>query len=331
MTMAAAPYHHDQASAMTTTSRRKRRSFHDAVYYLVESADPAILAWVPNSAVYAFRIINLHRFVSEILPYWEIKDFRRFQEELYRHGFHRQAEHVYVHSMLRFRPQPLTCQTLGMKRSMGYSSEDRISPTGIADILRYMNKKPRRENPPRRRQTFSGCVPTLMRHTPGILPPLDEMLRRNRASQAPWTTDATPLQPTRARPVRSHTMPTTLSHDAATTETLRLHNTPAFLSSLYEMLGAGHDDIIRWSQAGTAFEICNADRLARELLPKYFRHGKFASFQRQLNMYGFRKWPKAQARTRTYSHDEFLQHQVHRLVNIKRGSKHNLYLISKTS
>ena len=42
-------------------------------------------------------------------------------------------------------------------------------------------------------------------------------------------------------------------------------------------------------QAGR-IEVHNPHRLASEVLHKYFRHSKFASFQRQLNYFGFRKF-----------------------------------------
>jgi hypothetical protein len=44
--------------------------------------------------------------------------------------------------------------------------------------------------------------------------------------------------------------------------------------------------LIAWSYAGTSFIVADASELAREVLPKYFRHNNFASFVRQLNMYG---------------------------------------------
>lgn len=62
---------------------------------------------------------------------------------------------------------------------------------------------------------------------------------------------------------------------------------PEFLYQLTKMLTDDHRDIIEWSNA--KIEVHNPHRLESEVLNKYFRHSKYASFQRQLNYFGFRK------------------------------------------
>ncbi len=43
---------------------------------------------------------------------------------------------------------------------------------------------------------------------------------------------------------------------------------------------------IVWNGTGTSFSVCNIERFARDILPLYFKHNNYASFVRQLNMYG---------------------------------------------
>jgi heat shock transcription factor, other eukaryote len=48
-------------------------------------------------------------------------------------------------------------------------------------------------------------------------------------------------------------------------------------------------DFIRWSDDGNSFIVLDEDEFARRLIPELFKHNKYASFVRQLNMYGFHK------------------------------------------
>lgn len=47
--------------------------------------------------------------------------------------------------------------------------------------------------------------------------------------------------------------------------------------------------IIRWDKTGSFICVLSVPRLESLVLPIYFRHSKFSSFVRQLNMYGFSK------------------------------------------
>ena len=66
------------------------------------------------------------------------------------------------------------------------------------------------------------------------------------------------------------------------------HNTVAeFLYQLTKILTDDNKEIIEWSNG--RIEVHDPPRLAKEVLHRYFRHSKYASFQRQLNYFGFRK------------------------------------------
>ena len=48
-------------------------------------------------------------------------------------------------------------------------------------------------------------------------------------------------------------------------------------------------DLSQLQRSAGKIEVHSPHRLESEVLHKYFRHSKFASFQRQLNYFGFRK------------------------------------------
>lgn len=58
---------------------------------------------------------------------------------------------------------------------------------------------------------------------------------------------------------------------------------------LYHILEVEEPTVITWTSTGRAFGIQDMARFRSEVLPTHFKHDKFSSFQRQLNLYGFRK------------------------------------------
>ena len=74
---------------------------------------------------------------------------------------------------------------------------------------------------------------------------------------------------------------------------LRVKNgLPAFLNKLYSMINSPETDPwVHWNDNGESFIIPNSQALAEQVLGHHFKHNNFASFVRQLNMYGFHKIP----------------------------------------
>ena len=102
----------------------------------------------------------------------------------------------------------------------------------------------------------------------------------------------------------------------STASTLNNTSVPEFLYQLTKMLTENNNDVIEWSHGKIELsivlmlsidliprypltfrasritgriEVHSPQKLESDVLKKYFRHSKFASFQRQLNYFGFRK------------------------------------------
>ncbi|CAK5279560.1 unnamed protein product [Mycena citricolor] len=75
----------------------------------------------------------------------------------------------------------------------------------------------------------------------------------------------------------------------------QLTRIPAFLNKIYEMVNDDRtNNLIEWSPSGDTFYVYDQEKFAMEVLPRWFKHKNFASFVRQLNMYGFHKIPHLQ-------------------------------------
>lgn len=65
---------------------------------------------------------------------------------------------------------------------------------------------------------------------------------------------------------------------------------PAFVMKLWTMVNdPNNHDLITWFHDGLSFLVTNRELFVQKILPKYFKHSNFASFVRQLNMYGWHK------------------------------------------
>ena len=101
-----------------------------------------------------------------------------------------------------------------------------------------------------------------------------------------------------------------------------------FPCKLYNMLEheVASKDVITWLPQGQAFKVFNVKEFEAHLLPKFFKHSKIASFQRQLNLYGFKRIVKGDD-VGAYYHPQFLRgrrdllREIQRISNYVKGSK----------
>mmetsp|Transcript_2667 Transcript_2667/g.3059 ORF Transcript_2667/g.3059 Transcript_2667/m.3059 type:complete len:401 (+) Transcript_2667:55-1257(+) len=82
----------------------------------------------------------------------------------------------------------------------------------------------------------------------------------------------------------------------------------------------GESDIISFSPHGRAFVIHDEGRFYQNIMPRYFRQTRFSSFQRQLNLYGFKKI-KSGPDAKGYYHELFLKGRPALTTYMKRLKK----------
>ena len=86
----------------------------------------------------------------------------------------------------------------------------------------------------------------------------------------------------------------------------------------------GQQEIVSWQPHGQAFRVHKPDKFVEEFLPKYFNQSKYTSFQRQLNLYCFRRL-KSGIDKGAYYHELFLRDKPSTCQSIRRmrikGSK----------
>ncbi|CAB9505930.1 Heat stress transcription factor [Seminavis robusta] len=83
-----------------------------------------------------------------------------------------------------------------------------------------------------------------------------------------------------------------------------------FPEKLYQMLNQiskdGLDDVVSWQPHGRCFVVHQPERFVEEVMPRYFSQTKLTSFQRQVNLYGFRRLTAGSDRN-GYYHEMFLR------------------------
>lgn len=86
-----------------------------------------------------------------------------------------------------------------------------------------------------------------------------------------------------------------------------------------------HRECITWADDGCSFWVSNIEQFARDILPIYYKHNNYASFVRQLNMYGFHRSTEPKGKVEPgvqmvehFTQEYFRRGQEHLLKNIHR-------------
>ena len=65
---------------------------------------------------------------------------------------------------------------------------------------------------------------------------------------------------------------------------------PPFVAKLHSILSnSAFDDIVSWLPHGRAWRVHQRGAFEEQVIPLYFRHGKYSSFMRQVNGWGFQR------------------------------------------
>lgn len=120
------------------------------------------------------------------------------------------------------------------------------------------------------------------------------------------------------------------NNTAAQINARRIHmqkNRPAFVNKIWSMINdPANQTLIKWMPDGESFYVENREQFVHDVLPKYFKHSNFASFVRQLNMYGWHKVQDVKSGSIQNSSDDkwqfenpnFVRDREDLLVNIVR-------------
>lgn len=75
---------------------------------------------------------------------------------------------------------------------------------------------------------------------------------------------------------------------------------------LSELERDGLNHVVSWQPHGRCFLVHNQEQFVKEFLPLWFRQSRYASFQRQLNLYGFKRISAGRDKG-AYYHEKFLR------------------------
>ena len=105
-----------------------------------------------------------------------------------------------------------------------------------------------------------------------------------------------------------------------------------FITKLWTILNdTNFSKFLIWGKDGTTFLVLNQEEFSGNVLPQIFKHNNFASFVRQLNLYGFNKVnrcyhkstdPSTESIPMEFKNPQFIKGKVDEIYLIKRKTSY---------
>ena len=84
-----------------------------------------------------------------------------------------------------------------------------------------------------------------------------------------------------------------------------------FLVKLFTILNSKVNmKLIHWSEDGHIINITDPYKFSNKILPKYFKSARYASFLKQLNLYGFHKIPNKNSKNQQFINEDFTRYKT---------------------
>lgn len=155
--------------------------------------------------------------------------------------------------------------------------------SAMSPLTEFVNSKSARDHGTDSNHDYAGTLTKITNPLPP-LPPLSEPVIVNSHSNAPHAMfpDFVHNSAARQQPL--------LTAAKKKKESQLPKARPAFVMKIWSMVNDPvNHEYIRWNEEGDSFQVVHREDFMKRILPKYFKHNNFASFVRQLNMYGWHK------------------------------------------